>query len=281
MKFRLTELWLSRWNAIYQLEVHGRTVFKFRNVHKYFFVVRHGNGHFKVRTYLNKSKMIKLFILLFLLPNFIFAQQQETDSLDVFISKQVKDYNIPGLAIGIIKNNQIIFKKGYGITSIIDSFPVTTQTVFPIMSCTKAFTAAAMGILVDEGKINWNDKVIKYLPDFKLSDPWITKHLTIADILSHRSGLESYEGDLLWYGTSYSRQEIVKRIQHSAIRNNFRIDYGYNNVMYLVAGLIIEKVTGQTWDNFVKEKLFLPMSMNSSSTSIKQMVKEKSYAQPH
>ena len=239
------------------------------------------SGHLKVWRDLNKSKMKKLFVLLFLLPNFIFAQQQETDSLDAFISKQVKDYNIPGLAIGIIKDNQIVFEKGYGITSTIDSFPVTTQTVFPIMSCTKAFTAAAMGILVDEGKINWNDMVIKYLLDFKLSDPWITKHLTIADILSHRSGLESYEGDLLWYGTSYSRQEIVKRMQYSPIRNNFRSDYGYNNVMYLVAGLIIEKVTGQTWDNFIKAKFFLPLSMHSSSTSITQMIKEKSYAQPH
>lgn len=225
--------------------------------------------------------MKKIFTLLFLLPNFIFAQQQEIDSLDAFISTQVKNYNIPGLAIGIIKDNQIVFKKGYGITSTIDSLPVTTQTVFPIMSCTKAFTAAAIGILVDEGKINWNDKVIKYLPGFKLSDPWITKQLTIADILSHRSGLESYEGDLLWYGTSYSRKEIVKRIQYSPIRNNFRTQYGYNNVMYLVAGLIIERVSGKSWDDFINEKVFFPLSMNSSSSSIAQMIKEKNYALPH
>lgn len=225
--------------------------------------------------------MKKIATLLFLLPNFIIAQQPQIDSLDAFILQQVKNYNIPGLAIGIIKDNQIVFKKGYGITSTSDSFFVTTQTVFPIMSCTKAFTAAAMGILVDEGKIGWNDKVIKYLPDFKLSDPWITKQLTIADILSHRSGLESFEGDLLWYGTNYSRQEIVKRLQYSPVRNNFRTEYGYSNVMFLVAGLIIEQVSGKSWDDFINEKIFLPLSMTSSSLSIAQMIKEKNYALPH
>ena len=224
--------------------------------------------------------MKKLFILLCILPNFIFAQQQ-TDSIDAFISKQLKDYNIPGLAVGIIKGDNVVFKKGYGINSTVDSIPVTTQTVFPIMSCTKAFTAAAMGILVDEGKVSWNDKVINYLPDFKLSDWWITKHLTIADILSHRSGLESFEGDLLWYGTDYSRQEIAKRIQYSLIKNIFRSEYGYNNVMYLIAGLIIEKISGKSWDDFIKEKIFLPLTMNSSSTTITQMEKQKGYALPH
>jgi CubicO group peptidase (beta-lactamase class C family) len=225
--------------------------------------------------------MKTLIILFLLLPSFAFAQQQQIVSLDSFISKQVQDYKIPGLAIGIIKNGKVMFKKGYGITSTTDSVPVTTATVFPIMSCTKAFTAAAIGLLVDQGKVGWGDKVVHYLPDFKLSDTSITNELTIADILSHRSGLESYEGDLLWYGTSYSRQEIVKRIKYSAVRNRFRKDHGYQNVMYLVAGLVIEKVTGQSWDDFIEAKFFSPLSMKKSSTSIKEMVKAKSHAKPH
>ena len=200
------------------------------------------------------KKSLWLFIIL---PNLLLGQYEETDSLDRFISKQVNDYGIPGFAIGIIRGNKIVLEKGYGRISNIDSLPATAQTIFPILSCTKAFTAAAIGILVDEGKLQWNDKVIKYLPDFKLSDPWITKELTIADILSHRSGLETFEGDLLWYGTSHSRKEIVRRIRYSPIRNNFRADYGYQNIMYLLAGLVIEKITGQTWDNFINEKSFL------------------------
>jgi len=224
------------------------------------------------------KKSLWLFIIL---PNVLFGQNEDIDSLDRFISKQVIDYGIPGFAIGIVRDNKILLKKGYGINSNVDRLPVTAQTIFPILSCTKAFTAAAIGILVDEGKLQWNDKVIKYLPDFKLSDPWITKELTIADILSHRSGLETFEGDLLWYGTNYSRKEIVRRIRYSPIRNNFRADYGYQNIMYLLAGLVIEKVSGQTWDNFIKEKIFSPLSMNSSSTSVTQMIKNNNYARPH
>ena len=225
--------------------------------------------------------MKNVFIFLYLLPNLIFAQQQGTDSLDVFIAKQVQDYKVPGLAIGIIKGNKVVFKNGYGVTSTLNNLPVTTQTIFPLSSCTKAFTAAAMGVLVDEGKINWNDKVIKYLPDFKLSDPWITKELTISDILSHRSGLNSYDGDLLWYGTNYTKKEIVNKIQYSPIKNNFRVDFGYQNVMYLVAGLIIEAVSGKPYDEFVKEKLLQPLSMTKTSTSIIEMQKDNNYAQPH
>ena len=225
--------------------------------------------------------MKKIYIVLLAFPCFLFAQNSQTDSLDAFITKEVAGYNIPGLAIGIIKNNRIIFKKGYGINSTIDKMPITTQTVFPIMSCTKAFTAAAIGILVDQGKVHWNDKVIQYLPDFKLSDAWITKHLTIADILSHRSGLEGFEGDLLWYGTDYSRQEIVRRIQYSTLRNNFRSDFGYQNVMYIVAGLIIEKVSRQTWDDFIQQHFFRPLSMKSSSTHVSRMIQSNNYAHPH
>lgn len=225
--------------------------------------------------------MKKSFIVFLIISNSVFAQHPETDSLDAFIAKQVLDYKVPGLAIGIIKNNKVIFKKGYGVTSALGNLPVTTQTIFPLASCTKAFTAAAMGILVAEGKINWNDKIIKYLPGFKLSDPWITKELTISDILSHRSGLISFDGDLLWYGTNYTRKEIVNKIQYSPIRTNFRLDFGYQNVMYLVAGMIIEVVSGRSWDEFVKEKIFKPLSMTNSSTSILQMEKGNNYAQPH
>jgi CubicO group peptidase (beta-lactamase class C family) len=243
-------------------------------LHKHFNVMRHG----RVQTF-NLKSMKNLSIFIVLLPNILLAQQP-TDSLDYFIQKQVIDYKIPGLAVGIIKDNVVVFKKGYGRGNISDSLPVTTQTIFPILSCTKAFTAAAIGILVDKGKLRWNDKVIRYLPYFKLSNQKVTKELTISDILSHRSGLETFEGDLLWYGTNYSRQEILKRIKYSPVRNHFRKDFGYQNIMYLVAGLIIEKVTGETWDEFIHKEIFLPLSMNNSSTSVNAL-KGSNYAHPH
>ncbi len=228
----------------------------------------------------NAELMKSFFILILLLPGTLLAQQR-VDSLDYFIQKQVIDYNIPGLAIGVVKDNIVVFKKGYGLVNALDTIPVTTQTIFPILSCTKAFTAAAFGILVDRGKLRWSDKVITYLPHFKLSNQKVANELTISDILSHKSGLETFEGDLLWYGTDYSRKEIVRRIQYSPLRAKFRSQFGYQNVMYPVAGLIIEKVSGDTWDDFIHKEIFLPLSMENSSTSIRTLRNGRNYAHPH
>jgi CubicO group peptidase (beta-lactamase class C family) len=205
----------------------------------------------------------------------------QVDSLDAYISKLMKEYRMPGMAIGVIHNDTVLFKKGFGTTSNIGGHPVTTKTIFPIMSCTKAFTAACLGILVDEGKLNWNDKVIEHLPWFKLSDPWITKELTISDLLTHRSGLRAFDGDLLWYASNYSRMEVMEKIQHYPISGSFRLDFNYNNVMYLVAGGVIEKVSGMTWDNFLKMKILEPLGMSSSSTSLSELTATPNYALPH
>lgn len=220
-------------------------------------------------------------IIICLIPNVLSAQNDWLDSLDQYISTKIIECNVPGLAIGIVKDNKVVFKKGYGVTDLNSNANVSVETIFPIASCTKTFTATCIGILVDEGKLKWSDKVIKYLPDFKLSDPWITKNIEISDLLSHRSGLRDFEGDELWYGTNYSREEIVEKIQYYLIQNDFRIDFGYQNVMYLVAGLIIEKVSGQTWDAFVKEKIFTPLLMNNTSTSISKIHTNDNYAKPY
>ncbi len=188
---------------------------------------------------------------------------------------------MPGLAIGVIHNNEVIFRKGYGVTSVENGSPISAQTVFPILSCSKAFTATCLGMLVDEGKLNWNDKVIKYLPDFKLSDPWITKELTISDLMSHRSGLRSFDGDLLWYGSNYSIDEIIDKIQYYPIKGSFRLDFNYNNVMYLVAGKIIDKVSGLTWNEFIKTRVFDVLGMTNSSTTLLDLIDIPNYPRPH
>lgn len=227
------------------------------------------------------SKMRILIILLLFIPQYLFGQVFNTDSLNLCIEKLIKDHEIPGLAVGVVYMDSVVFKNGYGVTSVQNGKPVTTQTTFPIMSCTKAFTATCLGILVDEGKLDWNDKVIEHLPNFKLSDPWITAELTISDLLTHRSGLRRYDGDLLWYGTNYSKEEIIEKIQHYPITGSFRLDFNYQNVMYLVAGTIIEKVSGSTWDSFLRERIFDPLSMIHSSTTLLELTESESYAHPH
>jgi len=134
---------------------------------------------------------------------------------------------------------------------------------------------------VEEGKIEWDDKVVKHLPDFKLYDPYITKHLTVRDLLCHRSGFATFDGDLLWYGSSYTREEVVQRIRHLPLKTGFRAEFGYSNIMYIAAGEVIEQVTGQTWDEYVHESFFKPLEMDESSTSVEGLKYDGSAAVPH
>ncbi|MDX5348309.1 MAG: serine hydrolase, partial [Hymenobacteraceae bacterium] len=137
------------------------------------------------------------------------------------------------------------------------------------------------GILVEEGKLNWDDKVSKYLPEFELYDPFIERELTIRDLISHRSGYNTFDGDLLWYGTSYSREEILERFRHMKNKSSFRSGYGYQNIMFIAAGEVVEAVSGQTWDKFVQERIFKPLDMNDSYTSINDFPKDLNLAMPH
>jgi CubicO group peptidase (beta-lactamase class C family) len=157
-----------------------------------------------------------------------------------------------------------IFSKGYGIREYGKKDKVTDESLFAIASNTKAFTSAALSILVEEGKISWDDPVQKYLPDFKLYDPYVSANMTIRDLLCHRSGLKTFSGDLIWYGTTYSRKEVIERARYLKPTYGFRSNYGYSNIMFLTAGEIIPVVTGKSWDEFIKENFFEPLGMKNN-----------------
>jgi len=209
------------------------------------------------------------------------AQQLDAKQLDNYIKKSQKQWNIPGLAIAIVKDGEILFSKGYGIREYGKKDKVTNESLFAIASNTKAFTASALSILVDQGKIDWDDKVQKYLPDFKLYDPYVSANITIRDLLCHRSGLKTFSGDLLWYGTSHSRSEVMKRAQHLKPAYGFRSHYGYSNIMFLTAGELIPAVIDKSWDDFLKENFFDPLKMKNTNTSIHSFEKEGNIAMPH
>jgi len=212
--------------------------------------------------------IVCLFLLLSTLNLFAqFDQNKVLKSLDEYYSKSLADWEVPGMAIAIVKNDSVIFAKGYGVREIGKPEKVDINTLFEIASNTKAFTAAAMAILVDEGKIKWDDKVVQYLPWFQLYDPYVTYNMTIRDLLSHRSGLATFSGDLLWYGTTYSREEVIKRARFLKPIYGFREHYGYSNIMYLAAGEIIQVVSGKTWEEFVSERIFKPLGMKRTHTS--------------
>jgi len=202
----------------------------------------------------NFVKLI-LFILLFTVPQ-VYSQPvpQKIDSL---VNIVLREFQVPGISLAIVKDGKVILTKGYGIKKLGSSEQVDEKTLFGIASNSKAFTATALAILQEEGRFNWNDKVIDYLPWFRLSDPYITKELTIKDLLVHRSGLGLGAGDLLWWPPSdYSRREIVERIKNVPLIHSFRSTYAYDNVLYITAAELIEAVSGMSWEEFITKRIY-------------------------
>lgn len=231
-----------------------------------------------------KFKLLLFAVLLLTFTKAINSQsisQSNLDSLDAYFQQSMTDWEVPGMAIGIVRNDSLIFAKGYGLTNIKKKKRVNAQTIFPIASNTKAFTAAAIAILVDQKKINWDTKVISILPYFQMYNEYVTEHFTIADLLSHHSGLVTFSGDLLWYGTNYSREEVVKKLYMLKPQSEFRTSFGYSNILYIAAGEVIAKVSGQSYDDFLKTHFFQPLGMNSTYTSINDLKELENVCTPH
>ena len=188
----------------------------------------------------------------------------------------------PGMAIAIVEGGDPVFVKGFGTTAIKGGRPVDAETIFPIGSTGKAFTTAALGLLVDRGLIGWDDKVIDHLPQFHMYDHWVTGEMTIRDLLVHRSGLGPGQGDLLFVPRSnLSREEVVHRLRFLKPKTSFRSTYAYDNVLYIVAGLLIEEVTGSTWETFVRENLLQPLNMQETTTEGARRFETVNRALPH
>jgi CubicO group peptidase (beta-lactamase class C family) len=207
------------------------------------------------------------------------AQEAPGKEFDDYVNKALKQWDVPGVSIAIVKNDKIVFAKGFGVRKLGESAPVDEKTLFAIGSASKAFTAASIGMLMDEGKLKWDDPAAKYLPGFQLFDPYATREMTVRDLLCHRSGLE--RGDLLWYGSDMSRDEIIRRVRYLKPTWSFRGMFGYQNIMFLAAGQIVPSVSGKGWDDFVRERIFVPLGMTSSNTSIRDLAKSDNVATPH
>ena len=207
------------------------------------------------------------------------GHRDQLRDLDAYFAKAAKDWNVPGLAIGIVHKGQLVFVKGYGVRDVATKAPVDTQTIFAIASTTKAITAAALGMLVDEGKVRWDDPVTKHLPSFAMYDPWATREVTVRDLITHRGGLPN--ADYLWTHGDNSRDEVIRRIRFIKPTYSFRGGYVYHNVMYTVAGAVIEAASGLTWDEFLKRRIFQPLGMTQSVTTLVEAKTRANRAEPH
>ncbi len=228
-------------------------------------------------------RLAALFLISLMSARFIAGQdaplQGPLQGLDEYVNKALAEWEIPGLAISIVKDDKVVLAKGYGVRKLGDPAPVNERTLFAIGSAGKAFTAAALAVLVDEGKVKWDDPVTKHLKDFELFDPYVTREITIRDLLSHRTGLE--RGEFLWYGSALDRSEILRRLRYQKPAHSFRSTFTYNNIMLLAAGQIIPAVTGKSWDDFVRERIFTPLGMSSSNTSVTAFKGLDNVATPH
>jgi CubicO group peptidase (beta-lactamase class C family) len=193
-----------------------------------------------------------------------------------------KEIGVPGMAIAIVEDDRVTLAKGFGVRELGSPKPVDADTIFPTGSTGKAFTVAALGILVDQGKIHWDDKVIDHLPGFQMYDPWVTREMTIRDLLVHRSGLGLGAGDLLFVPrTNLSRAESVRRLRYIKPATSFRSGFAYDNILYMVAGELIEAVSGETWEKFVAERVLKPAAMLRSTSDNEARFATADRAQPH
>ena len=210
--------------------------------------------------------------------SFVNAQQTDWETL---IESWRTAYNTPGLSVGIVQNGEVIFVDGFGVLEEGKPQKADKNTLYSIASNTKAFISASIATLVKEGKISWDDKVQKYLPYFELYDPCVSEMITIRDLLCHRSGLGTFSGDVVWYRSNFTAEEVVRRIAELPQEFEFRSGFGYSNVMFLTAGEVIHAVTGKSWAEYVKEEFLVPLDMKRTITSTNDIPFTTNVATPH
>jgi len=222
-------------------------------------------------------KNFKITFWILLLPFSIIFSQYSEAYVDSVVEKAMTTFDVPGIAVAIIKDNKTIHEKGYGVRSLNNKLPVDENTLFGIASNSKAFTTATLGILVDEGKLNWDDKVIDYIPEFRLYTPYVTQDFTIRDLLTHRSGLGLGAGDLMLFPDSadFTINDVIHNLRYLKQTSPFRSKFDYDNLLYMVAGEVVKRVSGMSWEDFVEQRIMKPLGMNNSAASFNRL-KDKS-----
>jgi len=225
--------------------------------------------------------LFPIIVLLFIAKDNLNAQRTELDTLDRYIPSMMEHFQTPGLAIAIVKDSRVLYSKGFGTRIIEKDAAVDSNTLFAIGSISKSFTSLALAMLVDEGKIDWDDKVKDYVPYFELYNPYVTNSFTIRDLLTHRSGLNWVSGGTLWYHSDFNREEIIRRLKYLEPVSEFRTEPAYQNTMYIVASKVVEAVIDGSWDDFVRNRIFEPLRMTSTVISQAERKLSKNISQPH
>ena len=206
------------------------------------------------------------FSLLFVLFSVLAFAQIEERKLDELVRNTLKTFDVPGMSVGIIKDGKILYAKGHGVASLTTKQAMNENTLVGIASNSKGFTATALAMLADEGKLNWDDKVTKFIPEFQMYDPYVTQEITVKDLITHRAGLGLGQGDLMFFpeGGTLTVKDIVHNVRYLKPEHSFRNQMDYNNVMYIVAGEVITRITGLSWAEFIEQRIMKPVGMTQS-----------------
>jgi CubicO group peptidase (beta-lactamase class C family) len=226
-----------------------------------------------------KSIMIRSIITAagLFVSTFLLAQPLTSTAIDNLVAKSMKAFDVPGMAVAIVKDGKVIHSKGYGIRSLRGPAKVDEHTLFGIASNSKAFTSAALGILIDEGQLSWDTKVRDVIPEFKLYSPFVTEEFTVRDLLTHRSGLGLGAGDLMFFPDSsdFTLHDVIHNLRYLKAVSSFRTKYDYDNNLYIVAGEVVQRVSGKSWEEFVEQRIFIPLGMTKSAAAFSRL-KDKS-----
>lgn len=243
-------------------------------------------GYSVTRKCTNNPRSMKLLItsLLFVIFSLsLHAQPMSNQAIDELVANTMETFDVPGIAVAVLKNGETILMKGYGVRSLDTRIPMDVNTLFGIASNSKAFTSAALGMLKEEGKLDWDDRVIDYIPEFRLYDPYVTQDFRIRDLLCHRSGMGLGAGDLMIWpdGTDFTRMDVILNLRHLKQTSPFRTKYDYDNLLYIVAGDIVAKVSGLSWEEFVETRILKPLGMSRSSASFIRLKDTSNVIAPH
>lgn len=228
-------------------------------------------------------KKLNISFLVFLAFSMNSFAQLSTEEVDKVVNRTLTAFNVPGIAVAIVKDGKVVLAKGYGVKSIITKEKVDANSLFGIASNSKAFTSTALAMLIDEGKLKWDDKVITYLPNFKMYNDYVTNEFTIRDLLTHRSGLGLGAGDLMIWpdGSNFVAQDIIQNLQYLKPVSAFRTQYDYDNLLYIVAGEIIHNVSGLSWCDFIETRIMKPLEMKNSAGSFLRLKDTSNVIVPH
>jgi CubicO group peptidase (beta-lactamase class C family) len=203
-------------------------------------------------------------------------------SIEKTVARAMEEFQVPGMAVSVVYDGKLYYSAGHGILESGAEAPVDDRTLFQIASVSKAFTAATLALLVDEGKLDWDDPVIDYLPEFRMYDPWVTREFTIRDLLTHRSGLPLGAGDLLLFPQAKStREDIILAMRHLKPKSSFRSEYAYDNLLYIIAGEVVARVAGTSFEEFLEQRLLNPLGMRDCTATLARTAPNAVKATPH